>query len=293
MKLHMTLNGLAFILMTIPVFSYGQLKCPPIDQSGQGLQKFDVTAGVGPTLLYGDINHRSNIGYGAFLKADYKLYKGIYVGLEGQVGKLKAKGNQSIDARDWDPRYVDNSYYAGLVNATVYPYRFFINERELLRKGFFERNILYGFHVGIGAGLIFNTYKDVNRQFEGYEDADGNIINIHEGLIYGSHDLVYPVDAAGNPIADASPSPRWHKNVRNTLLPSVFAGLSIPLNKYTTHTGRYFSAVVTTQFNFSNADDLDGYDPVIINDANPQGRRATGAKNDMYNFTAVGLRYTF
>lgn len=289
MKSQLLVYTSLFLLLLSPM-AKAQLKCPPISGGGEGLDRFDVTAGLGLTMLYGDINATSNMGFGLFLKGDYKLYKGLYVGLEGQFGKLKASGmKRFIPARidDFEPREVENNYKMVALNVTVYPYRFFVTERDLIRKGFFERNILNGLNFGIGAGGLFSSYgkRTITNT---YLDHNGMPSSFDEGWINGPHKLVPALDAAGNPIPGAPAVKEYRKTSRSKILPVVNIGLSIPVNKYTTGSGRYYSVVINSQFNFSADDELDSYDPLT-----PAGVRPNGAKNDMYNFTNVGVKYTF
>lgn len=278
------LRGVSLLFLLSAFHAQAQLRCPPITQSGQGSQRFDVSAGVGVTLLYGDINANKNQGMAGFIKGDYNIYKGFYAGLEAQFGKLKAKGfsNQNIPSK-WDPREVDNSFTTIGLNVTAYPYRFFVNERDLTRKGFFERNILNGFNIGLGMGMLFNNYKYVNRETT-YSDENGLGFNVGENIMNGPHQLIVTQDELGNEIREK----RFSNKEKSTILPKLNIGFSIPLNKYTTYQNYYYSLVINSQFNFSNNDLLDGYEPL-----NSQGQRPDGAKNDMYNFTNIGVKVTF
>lgn len=281
-------------LLCLPLISQAQdLRCPPVDATGHGTQKIDVTLGAGPTLLYGDINHRSNMGFGIALKGDYKIYKGFYAGLEIQGGQLRAKGqNSDPTSVEWDPRRVQNRYWAGSINATFYPYRFFVNERDLFKKSRFEQLILNGLYVGVGFGGVLNNYSEIERetryQFDNpnYDPTDPASEQYHyydlnpPELINGEHEMRQNgVDADGNPIME----PQYLTKTRSMLLPVVNVGLAVPLNKYYSHGPGYFSVVMNTQFNFANKDNLDGYIPDVIGNNN----------NDMYNFTYLGIRYSF
>lgn len=284
-----TLIYSSILSLALPITLQAQLKCPPLTGSSDG--KIDITFGAGPTLLYGDINHKSNMGYGVYLKGDYNVYKALYVGLEGQFGKLKAKGVKDLTATDWDPRDANNGYFAGLLNVTLYPYRLLVSDRELARKGFFERNILNGFHIGVGAGFVFNNYKfDSNdrRSATEFIDNEGNYNRIPEGDNNGPHELAYgQLNPDGTPDADSAYK-LFKRSTKSTLFPVLHVGLSVPLNKNSSYDGRFFSAVIRSEFNFATNDDLDGYDPL-----GPDGIRRAEAKNDMYNFSSLGIKYTF
>ena len=276
-------------LISIPFLLNAQtLKCPPVDRYGNANQKFDLTVGAGPTFLYGDINHETNVGYAGALKLDYKLYKGLYIGLEGQLGRLTARGNDNVLDPDWDPRFVENQFYVtGLLNATVYPYRFLVNERDLFRATGIEKYVLNGFYVGIGAGAIFNNYAKIQRgtTFR-YRASDGTEIvqEIPEGIVNGPYELVERYDEAGNLVA----TKQFKSKSKDILFPVLNAGLAVPLNKYSSYyRSGYYSLVVNTQFTFSQGEDIDGYDPLTSDGA------SASKYNDMYNFTSLGIRYTF
>ena len=285
-----TLIYSSILSLALPVALHAQLKCPPI-AGGYNDGKIDVTLGAGQTLLYGDINTKSNTGYGIFLKGEYQVYKAVYAGIEGQFGKLNATGVKDLTSYNWDPREAKNGYFAALLTASFYPYRLLVEERELARKGFIERNILNGLHFGVGAGLVFNNYKfasnDIRNTTE-FTDTDGNINRIPEGDNNGPHELKYgEISPEGVPV-EGSAFKQFKKTTKSTLFPVLNIGLAVPINKNSSYNGRYLSAVIRTQFNFAMDENLDGYDPV-----GPDGNRRSEAKNDMYNFTALGIKYTF
>lgn len=99
-------------------------------------------------------------------------------------------------------------------------------------------------------------------------------------------------DITGEPLLDANGAQIYTKSyltkTRSALLPIGNLGVAMPLNKYTTSGRGYFSLVLNTQFSLSNSDDLDGYDP-----RDAQGYRGANERNDMYNLTYLGIRYSF
>lgn len=249
-----------FVVYPFLLVAQQTLYCPPIDASGK-VSRIDITAGVGPTLLYGDIdNFSSNTGIGFVLKGDYNFYKGLYVGLEGQIGRLSVTGNN-------DPRFVRNNYLAGSLHLTVYPYRMFVTERELLTKSSVHQFILHGLYVGVGIGGILNRYEDVYR-------VDDSVPS--SGIFNGPH------------IINEDGEKEWLSSARDVLFPVVNVGLAVPFNKYSSRSRGYFSGVGNLQFSFSQGEDLDGYDPRL-----PDGSRLPDWRNDMYLFSYLGLRYSF
>ncbi|WP_270086963.1 hypothetical protein [Sphingobacterium sp. SYP-B4668] len=239
---------LALALLT-PISSYAQLDCPPvIGGARKANDKFHVTLGVGPTVLYGDVP-KAGMGLGAYLKADYRIYKGIMVGLEGQIGSLKAEAVSDTT----DKRKANNSYYAGFINVTVYPFQFtstgssYSSPTELL---------LNSIYLGVGFGGLQSKYKELRH-------ADG-FVDYGDGAVAGTA--------------------RMPEKTKSMLFPVANVGAAIPINKfnYKNRTGRYFSVVFNGQFSFAD-DELDGFRVPHYN----------SKSNDMYAFYTVGARYSF
>jgi len=288
------MNNLTLVLLLslLPMVGFSQLFCPPIDGKRNQGKNIDITLGAGATLLFGDINFKRNAGYGAVLKGDYHIIKGFYAGIEVQSGMLMSRGEHNTFVTDWDPRLVENQYLAGSLNFTVYPYRIFTEEKFLFRKTPFLRNVLYGFYIGVGFGAIRNNYNEIQRQTSYPFRNDPTPLVIPEGIVNGPHIKVPVMDADGLPVTDEFGNivntKLYKQNTYDKLIPILNAGLSIPLNKYTTRSEGFYSLVINTQFNFSKGEDLDGYNPL-----NENGSRSLNARNDMYNFSYLGLKYTF
>lgn len=250
----------------LPICAQAQLHCPPVGKIDYD-RKINVTLGVGPTLLYGDIVNDRNLGVAGVLKGDYKLYKGIFAGVEAQLGILNSYGrnydnnNIPIDYEQRDPRFVKNYYYSGSLNISIFPGLFFVDEKMEFRKPSVGTLIGRGLYVGLGFGAVVNNYDKL------YRDENSN-----------ASQAEFEYDDAGNIVKYKTPT-------RDILWPIGNVGLSMPLNKYSSYDGRYLSLVINTQFNFAKDDQLDAYRPFI-----GEGQRSKG---DVYNFTYLGLKYTF
>jgi len=246
----------AILLLNLSV-AHAQLDCPVPFGTNNGDQKYHITIGVGQTKLYGDMDKSGTMGTAFFLKVDYKLLKGLHIGVEGQIGSLEAV--PSIV----DERYVTNNYYSGGVFLTAYPYDILANSKSSYNYSLKDR-LLSGLYVGLGISGLRNSYK--------------------EGDIYRDPNLLYTY----GPIAyyDENNLPVFKEKINSLLLPAINAGLAFPINKHTTRTGRYWSAVLNAQFNFANNELLDGYIPYDQN-----GRRIE-SNNDMYTFYSLGVRYS-
>ncbi|GHE41727.1 hypothetical protein [Sphingobacterium griseoflavum] len=265
MRIRLLLSlGISSVL--IPLGLHAQLNCPPVGKINFN-RKINVTLGVGPTLLYGDIVRGKNVGIAGVLKGDYKLYKGLYAGVEAQLGILNAYGRNydqvdiPVDYEQRDPRFVKNYYYSGSLNLTIFPGLFFVDERQEFRKPALGTLVGRGLYVGFGVGGVVNNYDKLYR-------------NINSNASQAE----FEYDANGDIVKYKTPT-------RDILWPIGNLGLFMPLNKYSSYDGRYLSLVVNTQFNFAKDDQLDAYRPFL-----GEGRRSKG---DVYNFTYVGLSYTF
>jgi hypothetical protein len=246
----------AILLLNLSVAN-AQLDCPVPYATNKGDQKYHITTGIGLTKLYGDMDKSGTMGTAFFLKFDYKLLTGLHIGIEGQLGSLEAISSIV------DERYVTNNYYSGGIFVTAYPYDLIVNSKPSYNYSFKNR-LLSGIYVGLGVSGIRNSYK--------------------EGDIYRDPNLLYTY----GPIAyyDENGLPVFKEKINSLLFPAVNAGLALPINKHTTRTGRYWSAVLNAQFNFANNELLDGYIPYDQN-----GRRIQGS-NDMYTFYSLGVRYS-
>lgn len=252
------------LLIMLPVLLPAQLKCPPLGPSDID-PRFNVTLGVGPTMLYGDIKNGSRIGLAGSLKVDYRVYKGLFAGIEGQWGLLRSYGKNydyepfEIDYSLKDPRFVKNYYYSGALQLTVFPALFFDGAAMGFRRPSVTRIIVNGLYLGIGAGVIVNNYNEL------YDDTDDP--NAQAEFVESPDGL------------------RYKTPTKNFLWPILHAGFAIPLNKYSSFSGRYWSLVANCQVSFAAGDQLDAYQPAVAEGTNPKG--------DAYNFNSIGLKYTF
>lgn len=151
-----------FLLATVLVLSnrsHAQLNCPsPTGQ--QKADKFHLTVSGGPTFLYGDKNSANTRGAAVQGKLDFRIIKGLLVGVEAQTGTL--------DATPWDSdqRSVRNAYSMGAVNVTVYPAHFFTEIARNYNPSFGEK-LVNGLYLGVGAGGTYNFYRDID-----YDNTD-------------------------------------------------------------------------------------------------------------------------
>ena len=232
-----------------------QKYCPPLSGKLGGIKKYHINAGFGVTKLYGDIEDKISRSTAGFLGFDYQLIKGLYIGVEGQMGALEQQWRNNTD-----PRRVRNEYLAlgGLV--TIHPVEVFSANKRAFRSDF-SQNIIESFFISVGTYGVINNYENIYR-------------NLNDLRTIGP---ISSYDENGDPIFD--------DRSKSLMLPSVAAGLAIPINKGF-GMKNYVSLLIRGQFNFSNNEYLDGYVPYGNDGFAVQG------KNDFYNYFSLGLRYS-
>lgn len=255
----------AFITST----AFAQLYCPPtFGKRTEG--KYHVALGAGPTLLYGDLGNPNTTGFAFYVAGDYTLTRGIDVGLEGQLGSLKAN-------EDVGDRYVINNYQGLGLMVKVFPFKLF-NEKQYRPKSFLN-NMKESFYVGAGILGIVNNF---------------NPNNIHRNANVESTEYDTPNETWGPIKRNDDDTPyvfndeqQFKDRINSITLPTLNVGFAVPVNQLTSSSGRFWSVMLNGQFNFSNNDLLDGYMPYQSGTGN-----RVGLKNDFYSFYTLGIRYS-
>lgn len=250
----------SLVLILVFVGVKAQEGCPTPFGVQNELKRYHVSAGVGLTNLYGDIDKPATMGKAFFVKGDYQIKRGLYAGIEGQYGTLEAVASMT------DPREVKNNYLAGGIMVTFHPFEFF-SLRQPSRQSI-GRVIMDSFYLGVGVLGIINNYDSVYRK----SDADVTVPSEHYGPIESN-------DGTGNPV--------FKKKINSITIPTANVGFAFPVNRRYLKSGNYWSVLVNGQFNFANNDLLDGYMP-----RDSSGDRI-GTKNDMYTMYSLGARYSF
>lgn len=250
---------IAFLMVFIHMDLRAQY-CPSPDGRYDGFALNHVTLGFGPTFLYGDIKEYSNnIGYGAQLKYDRKVFRGLLLGAEGQIGNLKASENGTIesleDGSTREPRRVSNVYKILSFNLSLYPFHYFNSSIWAPYETSLQR-FLNGIYFGAGIGFGWNNYSDL--YVDGTSATDGAKVEDPEGGY------------------------SYNKRTNGTVMPVVNAGFMYPL----TSPGNFkdvWSIVGNAQVSFSGNDILDGYTPPTEGNQN----------KDVYTLYTLGVRYSF
>jgi len=230
------------------VSSLAQVGCPkPFGQTKGQINRFHISGGIGVTKLDGTLKDNKKIGQALLGRIEYQILRGLYVGLEGQLGILKAESTDSL-------RFVKNNYIAAGVVATLHPFELLLSDNisnEFLQKGL---NSLY---LGVGALAVRNSYVVDESRFldvANYNEANGT----------------------------------W-------ILPSLNAGLALPLYTPSIKKQNYFSIILNAQLNKGSNENLDGFHAreEYVNTNGTVSSRFVDGHKDNYHLYTVGLRYSF
>lgn len=253
-----------------------QLYCPPPSGEMDMFRNRHITLGAGPTFLYGDIATNDQVGFGFQGKYDYKVYKGVLLGAEFQLGNLKAKGDSTDMGGSHEPRYVRNFYKVAAFNLSIFPFHFF-SDNIWGRNETIAQRLMHGFYAGVGLGMAFNDYKEVMR-------IDGNPATRGDEA-----EQVPKLDTDGDPVFDTDEKQvfvdSYKKKTSSLLAPIANIGIVLPVTSTDYMKKAVWSIVANAQFSFSRDDKLDGYDPdpMLIDNTS----------NDSYSIYTLGVRYSF
>ena len=144
-----------------------QTGCPsPFDKDDSFLRRFHFTVGGGVTDLKGTLRENEKLGHGIVGKADYQIIRGLYAGVEGQFGALRAESTDGT-------KFVKNNYIAAGLNFAIHPL-------EMLVGDYFSNRILQegvnSIYVGAGVKAVRNKYdmdESQNLEVTNYRDANG------------------------------------------------------------------------------------------------------------------------
>lgn len=230
--------------------------------------RYSVTAGLGATQLYGDLDRRE-IGGAVYLRGNYFLTHGVSIGLELQEGLLRGKDNHPIPTtgNDMISRTTTNFYHAGILGIRFQPLKFLQDDylRRVEYRESFGKRTLNSVYIGAGIGVLHSLQWDKRRVYTSALSTDPvtdesieveNVLPEHAGRDYGFSYIV-----------------------------STDIGFEIPLHslKPDLLDSYVWNLVVNGQLNFSLDDELDGYSGAY------QGNR----KRDSYALLSIGVNLRF
>jgi len=184
--------------------------------------RYSVSAGLGPTLMYGDLG-KQQIGGAVYLRGNYFLAHGISLGLELQEGLLRGADRDGI-------RKATNFYHAAILGVNFQPIKFRQDDhhRRIEYRESFGKRALNSVYIGAGVGALYSLQWDGERIEPPAASDDLRLQGRRQGVSF----------------------------LLNTNL-----GIEIPLHtlKPDLLDSYIWNLVVNGQLNFSLDDELDGY----------------------------------
>ncbi|WP_353185952.1 outer membrane beta-barrel protein [Parapedobacter lycopersici] len=188
--------------------------------------RYSVTAGIGATQLYSDLD-QAQVGPGGYLRGNYFLRHGLSVGLELQEGLLR--GVDDEPERGLTRRSL-NFYHAATLGFQFQPVKFLQDDhlRRIEYRNSWGKRALSSAYIGAGIGALYSLQWNVRR----VQDVDGRAFPEFSGK---NHGLNYLANA----------------NV----------GIELPLHNLKPNLldSYVWNLVVNAQLNFAFDDELDGY----------------------------------
>lgn len=249
-----------FVLLVsaFPLFSRAQFG----NESPIPYFRYSVTAGLGPTLMYGDLDERQ-VGAAAYLRGNYFITHGFSVGLELQEGLLRGKdlaysslgGNQYL-------RRATNLYHAAILGVNFQPIKFLQDDhlRRIEYRESFGKRALNSVYVGAGMGALYSLQWDGQRT-----EAPANPSNSNPPT---EEELVLQGDQQGI-----------------SYLVSTNIGIELPLHslKPDLLDSYVWNLVINGQVNFALDDELDGY----------SGAYTGNEHRDVFGLLTIGVNLRF
>ena len=244
--------------ITSPLLTNAQFS----DESSIPYFRYSVSAGLGPTLLHGDLDRRQ-IGAAVYLKGNYFIKHGISIGLELQEGLLRGRDERHDNG---SLRKANNFFHAAVLGVSFQPFKYFQDDhlRRIEYRDSYGKRVLNSAFVGAGVGVLYNLQWNKDR-------ADGPVSS---------------TDANGNTITVNAVLPNHQGNdLGFSYLVSTNLGFELPLHSLKPNLldSYIWNLVVNAQLNFSLDDELDGYSGVYPGNDN----------KDVYGFFSIGINLRF
>ena len=251
------------LLFTVSCFAFPYLGYSQFgNESPIPYFRYSVTAGLGATQLYGDLDKRQ-IGGGVYLRGNYFLTHGLSVGLELQEGLLRG---QDSFATDGVMRKATNLYHSATFGVRFQPIKYLQDDhiRRIEYRQSFGRRTLNSVYVGAGMGVLYGLQWDKQRAVGAITSTDG----------------------LGNEISTQGVLPAHRGNDHGlSYIVSTDIGFEVPLHtlKPDLLDSYVWNLVVNGQLNFSLDDELDGY----------SGAYPGNEKKDVFAMLSLGVNLRF
>ncbi|RQP13113.1 hypothetical protein [Parapedobacter defluvii] len=217
--------------------------------------RYSVTAGLGPTLLYGDLEKRQ-VGGAVYLRGNYFLTHGVSLGLELQEGLLRGKDEN-------ERRKATNLFHTAVLGVNFQPIKFLQDDhlRRIEYRESFGKRALNSIYVGAGMGVLYSLQWEGQRTKPSVGTPDnGNSVPQQDLIMQGRKNGV-------------------------SYLVSTNVGIELPLHslKPDLLDSYVWNLVVNGQLNFSLDDELDGY----------SGAYEGNEHRDVYGLLSIGVNLRF
>jgi len=158
-------------IIFLPMKSRGQLG----NESPIPYFRYSATAGLGATLLYGDLE-RHPVGPAIYLNWNYFLTHGLSIGVEFQEGLL---WGEDWVLTDGIRRRALNFYHAGIFGFNFQPIKFMQDDhlRRIEYRQSWARRAVNSIFVGAGMGLTYNLQWNRQRVV----DVNDDVLPAHDG----------------------------------------------------------------------------------------------------------------
>ncbi|WP_257670275.1 hypothetical protein [Parapedobacter tibetensis] len=239
-----------FCILTFPLLTKAQFG----NESPIPYFRYSVTAGLGATQLYGDLDNRQ-LGGGVYLRGNYFLTHGVSIGLELQEGLLRGEDNASVDGLR---RRSTNLFHAAIIGVNFQPFKYLQDDhlRRIEYRQSYGKRVVNSVYAGAGVGAVYSLQWDNDRA--GYTNSNGSssVSPTHQGKDYG---LSY--------------------------IMSTNVGLELPLHSLKPNLldSYIWNLIICGQLNFSLDDELDGY----------SGTYPGNDSKDVYSFLTIGVNLRF
>ncbi|WP_188747695.1 hypothetical protein [Parapedobacter defluvii] len=126
--------------------------------------RYHISAEGGINRLYGDLTENTPAGPTFRIAAGMFLIHGFALGLEAEVGLLKAD-NAAPDLESLN--FSKNNYTKAAVGIRLYPLLFLQDDhdRRVEYRQSFGRKVVNRFYLGAGFGLVYNTQLGVHETY--------------------------------------------------------------------------------------------------------------------------------
>ena len=229
--------------------------------------RYSIGVDGGINQLYSDLEANKPIGPTARVRGAMFLIHGVELGVEAEVGLLKAdNGASSLDSL----RFAKNNYTKGSIGVRLYPLLFLQNnhDRRIEYRQGFGKKVLNRVYVGAGFGAIYNKQLGVHEEYSTQPPQGSGLLPEPINTKFSDQDRGF------------------------SFLTVLNAGVDIPLSSL--NPNRVDFAIWSLNFNVqSNIGTAKGKDIIDGWSAPGLEEEPIGKAPDVYNVYSLGLKVAF